>query len=148
MAKIRIPHSAETILPFCRPAGDSRKFNIFKTYAEAVSFAAAIGYYQKNGAKPTPAKHFMAHSPDPIELEVFRSQRMFPALLALGLSADKSQAVAKDEDRLCAIVEGYAHEGFVHMSHVLKNSTPSSFHRALIDEMRDAHQGVEPPITI
>lgn len=144
MAKIKLPHSVEPLLPFCRPAGDNRKPNVFQTYAEAVTFAAAVGFYQKNGAKPTPAKHFMTIPPKEIELDVFRNQNLFITLLTLGLAADKSQEVAKDEERLCSIVEGYAHEGFVHMSQVLKNTTPSSFHRELIDEMREAYEGVEP----
>ena len=142
MASIKIPQTAEPILCFCATSKDSGPYEIFQTYAEAITFAAALGYYLLNGVKPGKVTKPL-ESIEPIHLDVFRNQDMLPVLLAIGLASDNNHAIAKDESRLCAIIEGYAQEGFLHMAKLLKRATPSTFHRELIDEMHDAHMGVD-----
>ena len=142
MASIKIPQAAEPLLCFCATSKDSGPYEIFETYAEATTFAAALGYHLLNGVKPGRVTSFHA-STEPVPLDVFRNNNMLPVLLAIGLAVDNSHAIAKDESRLCAIIEGYAQEGFLHMAKLLKRATPSTFHRELIDEMHDAHKGVD-----
>lgn len=143
MASIRLPKMAEPLLQFCRTQDSSDAPCIFATYAELITFAAALGYYESGGGKPMDKVEPLRPGPDPIDLDIFRRGRLQPTLLLIGLACDQNLAVAKEEDRLAKIIEGYAHEGFLKMQAVLKQCTPSSFHEELIDLMRETQNADE-----
>lgn len=129
MPNIRIPQIAEPLLTFCsrnQPVADNACFD---TYASLLAFAAAFGFMSLKGQKPRqPGESDFIKGIYPVELDIFKNQHLFPNLLLIGLAADGSQAIARDEDRLCKLVEAYAHEGCVHLAAELAKSTPASFH--------------------
>lgn len=147
MASIRLPENAEPILRFCRSSKSQRAFNddesenyLFATYAELITFAASLGFHRRNGVAPDKVTRFCSKV-DAVSLDVFRNNDMLTVLLVIGLAVDKGHSIAKDEGRLCSIIEGFAHEGLLHLCSLLERSTPSVFHRELIQEMRDVREG-------
>jgi hypothetical protein len=129
MPNIRIPTIAESLLSFCSRNQPAAENACFDTYASLLAFAAAYGFQSLNGQKPRqPAESEFIKGVYPVELDIFKNQHLFPHLLLIGLAADGSQAIARDEERLCKLIEAYAQEGCVQLAAELAKSTAASFH--------------------
>lgn len=127
MPQIRIPKSAEPLLPLCRKSGDATDNACFDTYADLMAFAAGCGYHSLHGRKPSPPEGFLA-TPNAIDLAIFDNQKLLPALLLIGLAITGDYQIARDDDALCQLIEGCADRGFKHFGHELKSWTPARFH--------------------
>jgi hypothetical protein len=77
MASIRIPESAEPLLPFCRTSGTNGP-HIWETYADMITFLASYAYRidETPSGKPASLKGV-----NPIDLGVFRGRGRFYSLL-------------------------------------------------------------------
>jgi len=142
MPAIRLPQSAEPLLPFCHRHDSSRDNACFDTYADLVVFAASVGFHSLEGQKPPPSVGFM-ETPCPIDLAIFKNQHLFPNLLLMGLAAEGTQDIAKHEERLCQLIEGYAHEGARILAKQLKLTTVAAFHVELakmLSQVVEEHQ--------
>lgn len=104
MAAIRIPASAEPLLPYCRSSGSNGP-HVWETYADLVAFLAAYGYSQE--LEP-PDNFAAAKSTNPIDLATFRNRGLYPQLLMIAIAASRAWIVAKSPDEICAINERYA----------------------------------------
>jgi hypothetical protein len=127
MSQVRLPLTAEAFLPFCRPWQESRENTVFESYAEMMVFATGLGFQMEGPAVPQICDTFLEH-PYPISLDVFKSQQYFSILLLVGLAVTKDHQVARDEKRLCGLMENFAHLGFSEMKRVLAGTTPEEFH--------------------
>jgi hypothetical protein len=127
MPAIRLPESAQTLLPFCRRFDEPLDNACFDTYADFVTFAASCGYHRLHGRLPAEPKQFLP-SIYPVDLAVFKNQSLFPNLLLIGLGAEGKPDIARDEERLCRIVEAFADVGFKYLAHELTSWTPARFH--------------------
>ena len=127
MSQVRVPATAEPLLPFCRPFHDRRDNAFFESYAEMLVFAAGVGYAKSPQKRPSTCSDFL-DQPYPIPTEYFKSLQLFPIMLLLALAATKDHRVAKDEKRLAAILEDYANLGMRELGAVLKNTTPEEMH--------------------
>jgi hypothetical protein len=107
MATVRIPESAEPLLRFCRTSGEIGP-HVWETYADMITFLAAYAYGR--GEIPTLKPKF-GKSANAIDLAVFRSRGVYPALLTLSLSDTRNWLVAKAADEIAAIAERYADAG-------------------------------------
>ena len=107
MATIRIPASAEPLLPFCRTSGTPGP-HIWETYADMVVFLAANGYKTDGAppANPTPLK-----TANPIDMGVFRSRNLYPILLTIALADQRNWQITKNADQIASIIEKYASAG-------------------------------------
>jgi len=142
MSAIRLPQSAEPLLPFCHRHDSSHDNACFDTYADLVVFAASVGFHSLEGRKPSPSAAFL-ESPYPIDLAIFKNQHLFPNLIFMGLAAEGTQDIAKHEDRLCHLIEGYAHEGARILAKQLKLTTQAAFHVELakmLTQVIEEHQ--------
>lgn len=104
MAAIRIPASAEPLLPFCRSSGSNGP-HIWETYADLVAFLAAYGYSQE---VDPPESLAAAKSTNPIDLSTFRNRGLYPQLLMIAIAVSRRWIVAKSPDEICAVNERYA----------------------------------------
>jgi len=104
MAAIRIPASAEPLLPYCRSSGSNGP-HVWETYADLVAFLAAYGYSQE--LEP-PDNFAAAKSTNPIDLATFRNRGLYPQLLMIAIAASRGWIVAKSPDEICAVNERYA----------------------------------------
>jgi len=127
MPSIRLPESAEVLLPFCRRNDAAEPNACFETYADLVVFAASLGYYRMNGCRPADPTEFLS-TVYPIDIGVFKNQGLFPNLLLIGLGTEGKVEIARDEERLCGVVEGFASIGCKTLSHQLPSWTVSRFH--------------------
>jgi hypothetical protein len=132
MPAIRLPESAEPLLPFCRRHEEPLDNACFDTYADFVTFAAACGFHRLNGRTPSETKKFVPGI-TPIDLGVFKNQGLFPNLLLIGLGAEGKSEIARDEERLSRVVEAFADVGCKYLAHELKNWTPARLHLELAD---------------
>lgn len=138
MPAIRLPQSAEPLLPFCRKADEALENACFDTYADFVTFAAACGYHRLNGRTPSEPGKFLS-SIYPIDLAIFKSQQLFPNLLLIGLGAEGKADIARDEERLCKLIEAFADVGCKYLSHELKEWTPARFHLEVGELLANMH---------
>ena len=130
MPTIRLPQSAEPLLPFCRRFEEPLENACFDTYADFVTFAASCGYQRLHGRMPAEPQQF--HSTvNPIDIAVFKNQSLFPNLLLMGLGSEGKPDVARDEERLCRVVEAFADVGCKYLAHELISWTPARFHLEL-----------------
>ena len=83
----------------------------FETYADLMVFAAAYGYSELHGSIPKRKTKFLA-TPNPIDFEIFKSDRRYPPILLIALAASKDKDVVRDESLLCKLTEDYAAVGF------------------------------------
>jgi hypothetical protein len=127
MPSIRLPQSAEPLLPFCRRSEEPADNACFETYADMVTFAASCGFHRLHGRTPQDPKEFIPKT-YPIDLAVFKNQTLFPNLLLIGLGTEQKADIARDEDRLCRLVEAFADVGFKYLAHELIGWTPARFH--------------------
>lgn len=127
MPAIRLPESAEPLLAFCRRHDEPLDNACFDTYADLVAFTAACGFQRLNGRTPSAPQKFVA-SIYPIDLAVFKNQSLFPNLLLIGLGAEGKSDIARDEERLCRLVETFADVGCKFLAHELTGWTPARFH--------------------
>lgn len=107
MASIRIPESAESLLPFCRTSGTTGP-HVWETYADMISFLAPYAYGK--GEVPATNPRFMKAG-NPIDLGVFRSRGLYPVLLTLAIVERRDWLVAKAPDEIAAVAERYADAG-------------------------------------
>lgn len=126
MANIRVPKSAEPLLPYCRPWNSAREDASFGSYAEMVVFAAALGFKTSGGHQKKGSLQFLTH-PNPIGLTVFKNMHLFPIILLISLATAKSPSIAKDEEKMAHLIESYADQGCKELTRMLKESTPSDF---------------------
>lgn len=130
MPTIRLPQSAEPLLPFCRRFEEPLENACFDTYADFVTFAASCGFHRLHGRMPAEPQQF--HSGiSPIDIAVFKNQSMFPNLLLIGLGTEGKPDIARDEDHLCRVVEAFADVGCKYLAHELTGWTPACFHSQL-----------------
>lgn len=127
MPAIRLPESAEALLPFCRRHEDALDNACFDTYADLVAFAASCGFHRLNSRTPSEPKKFIPGI-YPIDLAVFKNQSLFPNLLLIALGAEGKPDAARDEERLCGIIEAFTDVGCKYLAHELSNWTPARFH--------------------
>jgi hypothetical protein len=130
MPTIRLPQSAEPLLPFCRRAGEPAENACFDTYADMITFAASCGYHRLHGRKPDDPKEFLPKI-NPVDVAVFKNQGLFPNLLLIGLGTEQKADIARDEEGLCKLVEAFANVGFKFLGHELNGWTPARFHLEL-----------------
>ena len=130
MPTIRVPQSAEPLLPFCRRYDEPLDNACFDTYADFVTFAAACGFHRLHGRMPAEPQQFHAKV-NPIDIAVFKNQNLFPNLLLIGLGAEGKPDIARDEDRLCHVIEAFADVGCKYLAHELIGWTPARFHLEL-----------------
>lgn len=141
MAQVRIPKTAEEMLPFCKPWSARVPNACFSTYADLMMFAAGIGYQKMGGKAPPQCQIFVEEKqPYPIEFSVFKSpgQQLYSLVLLLGLATVKNHDVVREEERLVRIVENYAAIGFQELSKKLAATTPDVFHIELAQCLLDA----------
>ncbi len=127
MPAIRLPQSAEPLLPFCRKSEEAAENACFETYADLVTFAASCGFHHFHGRRPEDPKDFVP-SIFPIDLAVFKNQSLFANLLLMGLGSEGKANIARDEERLCRLVEAYADVGSKYLAHQMGAWTPARFH--------------------
>jgi hypothetical protein len=139
MPAIRLSQSAEPLLPFCRRSDDPAENACFETYADFIAFAAACGFHRLNGRLPSEPIKFLP-SIYPIDIAIFKNQQLFPNLLLIGLAAEGKADIARDEERLCRLIEGFADVGCKYLSHELSLGVPVCFHldlSELLEEVSD-----------
>lgn len=137
MPAIRLPESATPLLPFCRRHDEPHENACFDTYADFVTFAASCGYHRLHGRTPSEATKFLANI-YPIDIAVFKNQSLFPNLLLIGLGTEGKPDIARDEDRLCRVVEAFADVGCKYLAHELNTWTPARFHLKVADLLCEA----------
>jgi len=115
MPNIRVPESAKQLLPMCRKhdllPGENELPQCFETYADLMVFAAAYGYSELHGSIPKRKTKFLS-TPNPIDFEIFKTDRRYPPILLIALAASKDKDVVRDESLLCKLTEDYAAVGF------------------------------------
>lgn len=139
MPSIRLPKSAEGLLPFCRRHDAAESNACFETYADLVVFAASLGYHRMNGCRPSDPAAFLSNV-YPIDIGVFKNQGLFPNLLLIGLGASGTSEIARDEERLCRTAEAFADFGCKGMTHDLSTCTPGRYHVALGEILQRSSQ--------
>ena len=137
MPSIRLPQSVEPLLPFCRRMTTTAPLPnaCFETYADLVCFAAACGFEELNGGRPAPLRA-PSNQVSTIDLAIFKNLKLFPVLLLMCLAFDGKDDVARDEERLCQLIEAYAEEGGTMLSKALEHSTKAGFHVELARMLR------------
>lgn len=127
MPTIRLPQTLEPMLSFCRKAAAPLPNACFDTYADLICFATACGFRDLKGLHPVPLRAASKHI-SAIDLAIFKNQKLFPILLLICLAFDGRDDVARDEERLCQVIEGYAEEGGRVLANALDRSTKAGFH--------------------
>lgn len=127
MSLVRVPKSAEPTLAFCRPWHNRQGSTCFDSYAELVVFAAGLGFSKVGNRRPEGVGDFLTQ-PNPISVDVFKSQQLFAIMLLLAMAVTESSAVARDERKICGILEDYAEVGFLDLNKLLSGSNPQEFH--------------------
>ena len=140
MPSIRLPATVEPLLPFCRKSEDAVAHACFDTYADLLVFAASFGFHQLGGAKPSQPKELL-ETPYPIDLAIFKNQQNFSQLILMGLATEGTQDIARDEEKLCRLIEAFASEGGKELTQELKYSTPASFYLDLANLLEEASTG-------
>lgn len=135
MPTIRLSQSAEPLLPFCRRYEEPLENVCFDTYADLATFAASCGFYRLHGRMPAEPQQFHAKI-NPIDIAVFKNQNLFPNLLLIGLGTEGKPDIARDEDRLCRVVEAFADVGCKYLAHELIAWTQARFHLELATLLR------------
>jgi len=92
-----------------------------------VIFAAGLGFSKTGKRKPQSVGDFLSQ-PNPISIDVFKSQQLFPIMLLLALAVTKNSQIARDERKICGILEDYAEVGFLELNKLLSESNPQEFH--------------------
>jgi len=146
MPAIRLPQSAEPLLLFCRRSEEPADNACFDTYADLVTFTASCGFHRFHGRRPDGPKDFLSNI-YPIDLAVFKNQNLFPNLLLIGIASDGKSDIARDEERLCRLVEAFADVGCKYLAHEMIGWTPARFHleaAALLAHSLDdqRHEGI------
>ena len=140
MPSLRLPEALDPLLPFCRKHDDAVEHACFDTYADLVVFSASYGFQHLQGAKPPNPKIFL-NTPYPIDIAIFKNQHFFPQLLLIGLATERTQEIARDEEKLCRLIEAFAAEGGKALTAELKQSTPASFYIELANLLEEAAAG-------
>jgi hypothetical protein len=144
MAAIRIPASAEPLLPYCRSSGSNGP-HVWETYADLVAFLAAYGYSQD---MDPPDSFTAAKSTNPIDLSTFRNRGLYPQLLMIAIAASRGWIVAKSPDEICSINERYAAVGAVQIGFFDGEQHPSTIFQRLIEIMNNISSSKRKAIVI
>ncbi len=145
MAQVRIPKTAESLLPFCRTWSGRNKNACFATYAEMMVFAAGCGFHFLEGDKPPQCVSFVSNNqPNPIDLMIFKneSQQAYPLILMLALAALKKHEAIRDEERLCKLIEDYGAVGLNELAKRLEMSGADDFHVELARLLQETSRTV------
>jgi hypothetical protein len=142
MPAIRLPQSAEPLLPFCRRSEEPADNACFDTYADLIAFAASCGFHRFRGRRPDDPKDFLSGI-YPIDLAVFKNQGLFPNLLLIGLGSEGKAEIARDEERLCRMVEAFTDVGCKYLAHEMPGWTPARFHLDLATLVCEAQGATE-----
>ena len=127
MSHIRVPRSAQATLPFCRPWHDRQGSVCFDSYADMVVFAAGLGFSKVGKSRPQGVSDFL-DQPNPISIDVFKNLNLYPILLLLSFAVIENSQIARDEKRICGILEDYAEVGFLALKKLLSETTAQEFH--------------------
>lgn len=128
MSSVRIPQSAEPLLPFCRPFAGRRENACFGTYADLVIFAAGYGYsHLSGGAAPGCREFIEGRQPHPIDYGVFRNSS-YPILLLLCIATTQNTAAVRNDDEVIRSLENFAAVGFGALAQKLSQTNPDEFH--------------------
>lgn len=140
MPSVRLPETLDPLLPFCRKHEDTVEHACFDTFADLVVFSASYGFHHLQGAKAVNPKAFLS-TPYPIDIAIFKNQHFFPQMLLIGLATERTQEIARDEEKLCRLIEAFAAEGGKALAAELKQSTPASFYIELANLLEEAASG-------
>jgi hypothetical protein len=144
MASVYLPVALEPFLPFVRKAKEKRENACFDSYAQLVTFAAALGFARLDGGPP-PAHAERSNAIDPIAWEYFSGDRQQTVLQFIGLIAGGGTEIVNDPDRLCRVVEDLAAEGANELRTLLRRGGDASFHievaELLVEAVNDAQSG-------
>lgn len=135
MPSIRIPRSAEPLLPLCRKHEEPWDNACFDTYADLIIFAASFGFQSLAGRKPDEPQAYLKH-PNPIDLAVFKNQQLFPSILLMALAAEGDSGIVRDEEDMCRLVEGYVCVGCKCLASVAGSRTSASLHLELSGSLK------------
>lgn len=141
MANIRVPKVAEKLLPFCKPWANPLPNACFRTYADLIMFAAGFGFQQLRGQPVHRCSTFIENEqPYPIDFSVLKNpgQQLYPLVLLLGLAAEKSHEIVRDDERLAKTIENYASVGCEMLVTKLATTTSEEFHVELAQLLLDA----------
>lgn len=130
MPAIRLPQSAEPLLLFCRRSEDAADNACFDTYADLMTFTASCGFHRFHGRRPDDPKEFVSRI-YPIDLAVFKNQNLFPNLLLIGLGSEGKADVARDEERLCRVIEAFTDVGCKYLANEMDGWIPAMVHLEL-----------------
>lgn len=130
MASIRIPSSANALLPFCTKYQEANDHPCFDTFAQMIATSAAMGYHLSGPNPPAACRSFLAQ-PYPIDLAIFRSLGLLPQLLAITMSVLGNPDDAIDENHLVKLIEDLADEGLKTMERLLVDKGETEFPWAL-----------------
>jgi hypothetical protein len=126
MSSVRISTAAEPVLHFSRTHGNSVKHPIFDSNAAAVVFAASLGYNLMGRARPSPVPDTLI-TPNPVDLQIFKNGNLFPQILLIVLTVTKDTSIVRDEEKICGIIEDYAHVGFVELANIYDEYKEDNF---------------------
>jgi hypothetical protein len=125
MAVIRVPEEAKPLLHLCRKheCGPTEQAGppCFETYADLIVFAASYGFAEMNGKAPNRKSKFLDR-PNPIELGIFKNDKRYPQILMIALATSRDQAVVRDEEIICRLIEDFTSVGCNRMNAELRQS--------------------------
>lgn len=130
MASIRIPSSANALLPFCAKYQEANEFTCFDTFAQLITTSTAMGYHLCGPYPPAACRSFLAQ-PNPIDLAIFRSLGFLPQLLAISMSVLGNPDDAINENHLVKLIEDLADAGLKTMERLLVEKGEREFPWAL-----------------
>ena len=137
MANIRFPKTGEGLVRYLAAANMPPETAIFETGAHLVAFAAGIGYQRKEKDQDfTP----VADRPQPIDLNIFRSQGLYESLQIIAIADTGSHAIVHDdkEKELCELIEKYASAGFKYLLAMHNECDGAFFYRQLVQQLESA----------
>jgi hypothetical protein len=140
MPSVQVPKSLESVLPFVAKFQDRKENPIFETYAQLMTFAAALGFNLTRGKYP-PANAPKTNLIESIDWEYFSSEHQKAAIQIIGLVAGNGVSVVNDLETLVQLLRDLAAVGGQKMSEVLRSYGDSGFHLGLSELLIGAAEG-------
>ena len=135
MPHIRFPKTGEGLLRYLFTANMPPQNAIFETGAHLVAFAAGLGFLRKDKDNEfTP----VLDRPQPIDLNIFKSQGLYEALEIMAIAATGSHEIVDREKELCELVEKFASAGFKHLQAMHNECDGAFFYRQLVQQLEIA----------
>ncbi|MCB1078492.1 MAG: hypothetical protein KDM64_11760 [Verrucomicrobiae bacterium] len=151
MATIRIPEEAAPFLPLCRTRdilpSSTEEVVCFDTYADLMVFAASWGFSDLKGKLPTRSTTFLDR-PNPIDYQIFKSDRRYPPILLIALAASGDQEVVRDEETICRMIEDFAAVGFSRLKNLISSDLPGQMHLVIAKKLAEFPLGGDDDLTI